>query len=134
MKILFVCSGNTCRSPMAAAIAARVSDQRGLDHEFDSAGTHVSLPEAEQNAIIVAEEHGSDLRRHRPTQLTSDLLKWADKVFIMTEAQREQVAAVGEAKEVSTLGVDVRDPFGSSLGEYRALWQQLELLISQNLT
>ena len=84
-NLLFVCTGNTCRSPMAAAIASRAIEQRGWSHvAVQSAGIAGAsdLP-ASENAVRVAAEHGLDLAGHRSQPLTAALIRWADLILVI---------------------------------------------------
>ena len=72
MHLLFVCTGNTCRSPMAESIARRLMAQRGIvDLDVSSAGTN-AWPDspASDGALLVALEHGGDLGEHRARELS----------------------------------------------------------------
>jgi protein-tyrosine-phosphatase len=87
MKVLFVCAGNSGRSPMAAEIARREIERRGYSGVvIDSAGIWPHMDTAEENAIAVAREQGGDLSEHRPTQLTPEMLADADHVLVMEES------------------------------------------------
>ncbi len=83
-RLLFVCSGNICRSPMAEALAADLAMARGLDIETRSAGTLglVDRP-AEPRIVAVCREVGVDLSRHRSRALTAEALQWAEHTLVM---------------------------------------------------
>jgi protein-tyrosine-phosphatase len=136
-NLLFVCSGNTCRSPMAAAIARRLLAERGWTHvRVESAGTSAIFgAPASANAIEAAREHGLDLTGHRSAPLTPDRLEWADVVLAMGPAHLANIAALGAGQRASLVtdflegpdaGMPVADPFGGSLDEYRRTFVQLE--------
>ncbi len=139
-NLLFVCSGNTCRSPLARALTERLLAERGWNHvRVDSAGTAVveGAP-ASPLAITVAAEQGLDLESHRARELTPPLLDWADLVLAMTPSQFEMAAALGGAGKVALAtdfmegagsGEPVRDPFGGDLDAYRQTLAQLRLAI-----
>src|SRR5690606_21448064 len=85
-NVLFVCTGNTCRSPLAEAIARAALEARGWTHvRVDSAGTAAAwdLP-ASENAAAVAAEHGLDLSGHRSQPVTPELVRWADLILVMS--------------------------------------------------
>jgi len=136
-NLLFVCSGNTCRSPMAAAIARRLLAERGWTHvRVESAGTS-AIPgaPASANAIAVADEHGLDLADHRSQPLTPDRLEWADVVFAMGPAHLAHIAALGAGQRASLVtdflegsdaGTPIADPFGGDLEEYSRTYEQLD--------
>src|SRR6516165_10637865 len=94
--ILFVCTGNTCRSPLAQALCARLlADRLGCEPAdlpargffVQSAGLAAMIgAEATPEAAAIAREHGADLSGHKSQPLTLDLLAQTDLLFAMTEA------------------------------------------------
>ena len=145
MRILFVCTGNTCRSPMAAGIARAVAAERGLtDVVVQSAGVGANpLPPgmpmpvigASDGALLVAMEHGIDLGAHRARPLTRELIDQADLVLAMGDRHLARVEELGGAGK-SFLLTDfashgewargVADPFGGDLVAYRTTFAELE--------
>ena len=135
MHLLFVCTGNTCRSPLAEVIAQRIVQERGLSFiTVGSAGTG-AWPDspASDGSLLVALEHGLDLSAHRARPLTAELVRAADVVLTMGPHHRERAETLGGTGRSWLLtefsGAEARaisDPFGGDLTVYRATFDELE--------
>ena len=139
-KILLVCTGNICRSPLAAALLQRALTDRGIEGmDVSSAGTGAwdGAPVSE-GAYLVGLERGLDLSAHRARLLTRELVEEADLVLTMARHHRARVDELGGEGRVFVLGeyagregdeAEVSDPFGGDLEVYRDTCVELEALI-----
>lgn len=130
MNILFVCTGNTCRSPMAETMCIELlKTKMRRDVEVASAGTSVYLPSgASYNSIMAMAERNIDLSSHTSRPITSGSLEWADAIYCMTKGQANLVKTMypDYQHKVFTLSQnDISDPFGGSLEEYKLCANQI---------
>jgi protein-tyrosine-phosphatase len=137
MRILFVCTGNTCRSALAETMARKLAVERGMvDVEVNSAGTSAwdGAP-ASDGALLVGMERGLDLSPHRAQTLSRELIHDADLVLAMGPHHLERIEALGGGgksyliTEYASRGTDsrpVNDPVGGELDVYRATADELE--------
>lgn len=135
MKLLFVCSGNICRSAMAEMLTERLGAARGLDWDARSCGLlaegYFQVPEEVWAAL---EPHGIARREHKPRLASRDALAWADLVLTMTRAQREALLdkfpeftkKIFVLREHAGLpSADIADPFGRAAPHYTACRDQI---------
>ena len=134
--VLFVCTGNICRSPLAASLLERALKDRGLEVAVTSAGTGAwdGAP-ASEGAYLVGLERGLDLSGHRARLLSRELVDAADLILTMARHHRARVDELGGEGKVFVLGEyagkggdEVSDPFGGDLAVYRDTAQELEAL------
>jgi protein-tyrosine-phosphatase len=144
--ILFVCTGNTCRSPLAAALAGRSVAERGGGPAIESAGLSTLAEDApaSREARTVAQEAGLELESHRTRLLTRPMVLAARLVLTMSARQLDfiRVLAPEGVERVHTLRgyatrgadpADVRDPFGGDLDAYRRTLGELRELVERSL-
>ncbi|MBN3823269.1 low molecular weight phosphotyrosine protein phosphatase [Burkholderia sp. Ac-20384] len=126
--VLFVCSGNLCRSPMAAGLFACLLPEVAVTSAgLDAPVGHPAAPEA----VAVLRSHGIDLSGHRAVRLSDAMCRAADLILVMTVAQRREI----EARHPFARGkvflvrefdrVDVFDPVGESRERFDACYALL---------
>lgn len=139
-NLLFVCTGNTCRSPMAERLMADLcNDIAGKDltgWSFTSAGVFaVAGAPASELAVVALKENGIDLSDHRARPLSPALVREADVIVAMTQSHRDLVLQMepGASDKTHTLHsfgsekpkADVLDPFGGELDTYRIVRDEI---------
>jgi protein-tyrosine-phosphatase len=146
-RILFVCTGNTCRSPMAEVIARARAEALGWTHvAFSSAGTGaMEGAPASGGAVRVAAAHGLDLRGHRSRPLTASDVERFDLILAMSPSHLMSLVDIGAGERAALLTsyagghptdareVSIPDPVGGPDEEYEDTFRLLELLIEKTL-
>ena len=135
MRILFVCSGNICRSPFAEVLARDLNER--ADREFASAGT-IALTgnPASATAITVGAELGVDLSSHRATHLTANVLAETDLVYAMEDEHIGSVLALDPGARVRLLspaGAPMPDPYGGDHFEYERSYNLIGAALRERL-
>ncbi len=131
MTILFVCTGNTCRSPMAEGLMRALLKQRGIAATCVSAGLSAVGEPAADNAVTVMGEVGCDLTRHRSRALTREMVEAADHVVVMTDLHRELLQTAGvPADKITVPDGGVPDPFGGNAEVYRRTRDRLQEIVT----
>lgn len=145
-RLVFVCTGNTCRSPMAEALARALLTERlggdPADFGFEIASMGVfGAPgsPASQDAVDVLEERGVDLSGHRSSPLIDELLVEADEILCLTRSHAQALLASIPprlADHVTLLdpdGHDVPDPIGQGIEVYRRTADAIESALRARL-
>ena len=136
-RVLFVCTANVCRSPMAAAISNALADEQRVPWKATSAGVHALVGEGmAPPAVAALEEIGVYSGEHRARQVDPRMLQEADLVLTMTlnhadilrrlsPATSDRVHTLVAFADAKTEGEDVPDPYRQSMTAYRASVRQL---------
>jgi len=143
IKIMFVCTGNICRSAMADKMLAKRVKEENLNIEVYSSGTFAEngdYPTVE--AIEAMEEYGVDLKQHRATNIRRSNIEEMDLILCATTTHKNMVLQLypNLAGQVYTMkeyvgdtqnGIDISDPWGYDLAVYRKCAAEIEKIIKK---
>lgn len=122
MDIVFVCTGNTCRSPLAEGYLKSLN-LKGVN--VKSRGIFADGSPVSENSAEIAKEYGFDISSHISSPLTPEDLG-ADMIICMTASHKEMLKAMGaNEKKLSVLSGGISDPFGGNLSVYRYCANQI---------
>jgi protein-tyrosine-phosphatase len=142
--ILFVCTGNICRSPMASGLLRQQLAAEGLDSHYQVTSAGVwALDDrpASEHAVTVMAEREIDIRDHVAHTLTADDVAEADLILVMSREHAQMIRntwpqyewKIHRLAEMAGKRQDVQDPYGDPIEEYRACATTIARYIDEGL-
>lgn len=147
MKLLFICTGNTCRSPMAEEIMREIAKRRRIKIEIDSAGV-LSTPGTPITdlAIKVLSDMGIEVTHLTSKLVSNEMIEQSDLILVMSEKHKQFFNQFNSDK-IHTIGEfigtdeEIKDPYGGDLSVYQdtafqlysALEKVMDILTGENL-
>lgn len=121
MNLLFVCTGNMCRSPMAEGMFKSLLEEKNESGIVCSSAGLMTVDgrQASENAITVAGEYGVDISSHRSRMLTRSITRSADFIVCMTKEHYDTLNRMIPDEKLFVLGGGIDDPYGRDLDFYR---------------
>ncbi|EPR7326762.1 low molecular weight protein arginine phosphatase [Listeria innocua] len=132
MNILFVCTGNTCRSPLAEKILQNMRP----DLEVRSAGTRALdgdiISENSREILLQMNLPGE----HTAKKITEADIDWADEIYVMTKNHQVELKSIfpiasNKIQLISKDGTDIPDPYGGPIEQYEITYYELKSAISE---
>ena len=136
MNILFVCTGNTCRSPMAAGIFKKILAEKNIKNiTVSSAGLAANnSSQASKNAVEVCKKIEIDLSEHISRSIFDINLSSIDKFIVMTASHKDALLCMSvPIEKIHILGTGVLDPFGGDVKVYEWCRNQIEAALYELL-
>lgn len=138
-KVLLVCTGNTCRSPMAEGLMKKLAKEKKVAMEVSSAGFCADDFPASDLAIEVMEEVGISIKEHRSQHLSIELIEEADLILTMTHSHKESLLSAVPSGKDKTMTLaewageteDVSDPYGGTITDYQSCRDQIKTLLEK---
>lgn len=129
MNILFVCTGNTCRSPLAEVLLRKLINDKNIGNiSVKSCGlsAYSGCPVSE-NSLAAAVKFGCDLSSHKASAFNEQLGDWADKIIVMSESHKAVIDRffAKYSSKTTVLGSGISDPYGGDLSEYERCAEQI---------
>ena len=137
-RVLFVCTGNTCRSPMAAALLNHIAKEKGSELSLAAASAGLFAADGapiSQNAEAALAEAGvprAFFEAHAARTVTEEMVNEADAVIGITgrHAMELMLRFPLHAAKIEALPIDIADPFGGDIEDYRACLSMLSYAIA----
>jgi len=146
--VLFVCTGNTCRSPLAEALCKKLLAERvGVSPEkleengytiISAAISGADAMPASGNAVMVGREFGVDLENHLSQRLTKEIVDNVDKIYVTEKSQIRHLKELSDKSDekIEPLvpgGEDIVDPAGGTLDDYRICVSKIEMALKERI-
>lgn len=149
MNILFVCTGNTCRSPMAEGILKSLLKENNMGNiniNIDVSSAGISAfegEEANEKAIYTLKNKGIDIKSHKSRQLTKEIINSSDLILTMTNSHKNMILSImpehskkvftikeyvyiNNGEELAGKNLDIADPYGLNYNDYEKCAEEIE--------
>lgn len=141
-SVLFVCTANICRSPLAMGLMTKQVSQSLDNWQIESAGVWASAGyPAARNTLQVLENRGIDISNHRSRPITPELISEFDLILVMERNQKEALQAafpefadrIYLLSEMIDQHTDIIDPIGGTLFDFEDTAQEIETILSEGI-